>query len=198
MRRELPTFVRTRPLTHAAVRYADELHAGQERDGDHAHFMLHPLEVAALLDSFGCPDVVTAAAVLHDTLEETGATREQLEERFGARVAELVAMLTEPQLDDSVGVRKGALRDQVARADREVAEIFAADKISKLKELRIRLTLDPGFGEQPAGLEKLDHYWKSLSLLEARLGDHPLVGQLRFELEALRVFPPREASVPVS
>jgi hypothetical protein len=39
--------------------------------------------------------------------------------------------------------------------------------------------------------EKLDHYWACLALLEDRLGDAPLVRQLRFELEALALLPPR-------
>jgi hypothetical protein len=48
-------------------------------------------------------------------------------------------------------------------------------------------------GRQPAlraGGRRLEHYWASLELLEARLGGHPLVRQLRFELEALELLPP--------
>ena len=66
--------------------------------------------------------------------------------------------------------------------------MYAADKIAKARELRIEFVrrereLDP---------DKLDHYWASLTLLEHRLGRHPLVRQLRFELEALTLLPPAE------
>jgi len=187
---ELPTFVQSRPLTRAALEYAGRFHQGQEREADHAPFILHPLEVAAILDGFGFDDSTTAAAVLHDSLEQSEMTGAQIEERFGPRVARLVDILTEPELSGSEGDRKGALREQVAIADGEAAAIFAADKISKTRELRIRRTWDPGYADDPATTMKTDHYWKSLSMLEEALGEHPLVGQLRFELEAMRAWPP--------
>jgi hypothetical protein len=190
-------FLSARPLTGAALSYAADLHGGQEREADRAPFILHPLEVAALLDAHGFGDAVTAAAVLHDTLEETDATGADIESRFGARVAQLVAALTEPEFAPPGRTRKEILREQVAEAALEAVAIFAADKVSKLHELRIRLSCDPGFGEDPAAERKLDHYWKSLSIVEERLEAHPLVGQLRFELEALSALPPREARLPV-
>jgi (p)ppGpp synthase/HD superfamily hydrolase len=188
---ELPTFLRSRPLTTAALEYASEFHAGQERESDRAPFILHPLEVASILESYGFEDSVTAAAVLHDTLESTDATSGGIEERFGARVAGVVQALTEQELDAPETIRKTTLREQVARADTEAAAIFAADKVSKTRELRIRLSRDPSFGRDPMAGVRLEHYWKSLEMLEGVLGDHPLVGQLRFELEAMRALPPR-------
>ena len=186
------TFLRSRPLTRAAVAFADELHAGQEREADRAPFILHPLEVAALLSAHRYDDQVTAAAVLHDSIEGSDATGDQIADRFGPRVAELVGTLTEPA-EASGPSAKEVLRDQIAQADPEAAAIYAADKVSKLRELRIHLSRAPGFAEEPVAGQKLDHYWKSLAILERRLGDHPLVVQLRFELEALRELPPADA-----
>jgi hypothetical protein len=71
----VPTFVRRRPLTFAALRFALRAHGDDWREADGAPFILHPLEVASLLHSFDCSDEVTAAAVLHDTLETTNTTR---------------------------------------------------------------------------------------------------------------------------
>ena len=71
--------------------------------------------------------------------------------------------------------------------------IYAADKLSKLRELRIRLRVDPAFIIRREGQDKLDHYWASLAMLERALGEHPLVEQLRFELEAIRDLPPGPA-----
>jgi hypothetical protein len=191
---ELPTFVQSRPLTREALEYAGRFHEGQEREADHAPFILHPLEVAAILDGFGFDDSITAAAVLHDSLEETEMTEAQIEKRFGARVARLVEVLTEPELRASEGERKGALREQIAIADGDAAAIFAADKISKTRELRLRRTWDPGYADDPATTMKTEHYWKSLSMLEQTLDEHPLVKQLRFELEAIRAWPPHTAA----
>lgn len=65
--------------------------------------------------------------------------------------------------------------------------IYAADKVAKTRELRMNLAQGDGDG---AATQKLRHYWASLHLLERRLDGHPLVRQLRFELEALELLPP--------
>jgi hypothetical protein len=190
----LPTFVNDRPLTRAALAFATRAHDGDTRDGDGAPFILHPLEVASLLSSRDCRDEVTAAAILHDTLEDTEATPEQIHARFGSDVARLVCALTEAEQVEDERERKAALRDQVEDADRDAAMIFAADKLSKVRELRIRLYADPPFAARPGGQRKLEHYWCSLLVLERALGDEPLVRQLRFELEAICDLPPRGTS----
>jgi hypothetical protein len=66
-----------------------------------------------------------------------------------------------------------------------------ADKLSKVRELRIRLHTEPAFTHHPEGRGKLDHDWRSLTMLEQALSGHPLVNELRFELEAIRDLPPR-------
>lgn len=68
--------------------------------------------------------------------------------------------------------------------------IYAADKLSKVRELRIRLHAQPAFAGDLGGERKLDHYWRSLAVLERTLPVHPLIDQLRFELEAIRDLPP--------
>jgi (p)ppGpp synthase/HD superfamily hydrolase len=172
-----------RSRTRAAVAFADERHAGQRRDGDGAPFVLHPVEVAWLLHDEDYPDHVVAAGVLHDVLENTETDRAELEARFGPEVAELVAALSEdPAIADEVD-RKSALRQQVAEAGPEAAAVFAADKISKARELRAHAAqaqLDT------ADMVKLDHYERSYAMLEQLLPSHPLVAGLRVELEALR------------
>jgi len=64
-----------------------------------------------------------------------------------------------------------------------------------VRELRIRLIGEPTFTAQPAGQRKLTHYRCSLTMLERVLGGHPLVRQLRFELEAIRDLPPAPRAV---
>jgi guanosine-3',5'-bis(diphosphate) 3'-pyrophosphohydrolase len=70
-------------MTHAALEFALERHAGQLRDGDHAPFVLHPLEVGALLSAAGYPEYVVATGVLHDVLEDTDTDAAELEILFG-------------------------------------------------------------------------------------------------------------------
>jgi (p)ppGpp synthase/HD superfamily hydrolase len=185
-----PTFVDELPVTRAALEFASDRHRGQLRDTDGAPFILHPLEVAHLLRGRGYPDHVVAAGVLHDIIEDTGVAYDELVVRFGDAVAELVREVSEPPGDGSYRERKARLREAVARAGADAAAVFAADKVAKARELRLGLVRAGDSAPRVPDEQKVEHYWACLELLEHRLGHHPLVRQLRFELEALALLPP--------
>lgn len=185
-----PAFVEHLPVTRAAFAYAVALHEGQQRESDLAPFVLHPVEVAQLLHGRGFDDEVVAAGLLHDTVEDTDATPDDLRARFGDRVAELVACLSDDPTIADARERKRALREQVARAHPDAQAIFAADKVAKARELRATLARDPHAMEEPSIQLRLEHYDACLALLERAVPELPLVGQLRFELWALRELPP--------
>ncbi len=182
------SFVNGLPLTRDAFAFARERHGGQRRDADGAPFIAHPLEVAALLERSGYPDHVVAAAVLHDVLEDTDVEGTELESRFGPRVTELVALVSDdPSIADDE-LRKDEVRERVRRAGSEEGfVVYAADKVSKVRELRI--VIARGMASE-ATTVKLQRYRKSLQMLERELPDAMVVGLLRFELEALESLPP--------
>jgi (p)ppGpp synthase/HD superfamily hydrolase len=90
-------------LTRAALRFARDRHAGQRRPPGDEPFVGHPVEVAELLQEAGYPDEVVAAGVLHDVIEDAGVGRDELDERFGPRVAELVTAVSEPDPEGPYG-----------------------------------------------------------------------------------------------
>jgi HD domain len=183
-----PSFVDRLPLTREALGFASERHGGQVRDGDNAPFVVHPLEVGSILTLAGYADHVVAAGVLHDVLEDTDTDEAELAERFEPRVSELVHAVTEDPTIRDEGDRKRALRSKVDRAPEDAKAVFAADKVSKVRELRLRLS--GGLGGDEAA-QKLRHYRASLAMLEPWLGrDHLIIEQLRFEIEALEALPP--------
>jgi (p)ppGpp synthase/HD superfamily hydrolase len=188
-----PTFLRDLPLASAALRAAAELHRGQRREVDDAPFVVHPLEVASLLYNMGYPDVVIAAGILHDTVEDTAAGIDDIERRFGEDVAALVRVMTEDPGIDAYRARKAALRQQIADFGPDATAVYAADKVAKVRELRAQGTCDPDVlaEDNTATSEKLAHYLASLEMLEEITPDDPLVRQLRFELETLQALPPR-------
>jgi (p)ppGpp synthase/HD superfamily hydrolase len=164
------------------------MHAGQRR-ADGSPFIQHPLEVASLLYRDGAADHLVAAGVLHDLIEKTSATAEELEARFEFEVTGLVLAVSDDDGISRYGARKAALRRQVAAAGGEALTLFAADKLSKLRELRRETGRDRDLGSRLGRLHelrarRLKHYQRSLALLEERLPESSLVRDLRRELEA--------------
>lgn len=185
------SFMRDLPLTRRAVAFARERHSDQRREADGAPFLLHPLEVAALLKRDRYPDPVIAAAVLHDVLEDTDADAPELEREFGADVSRLVALVSDdPSIADEEQ-RKHEVQERVRHSGRDALAVYAADKISKVRELRMLLVR--GLPREQI-TPKLRRYWDSLRMLEDELVDSRLVEVLRFELEALEALPPQPAS----
>ena len=181
-------FVERSPLTRDALVFANERHAGQKRDLDDLPFVTHPVEVACLLHEAGYHDEVVAAGVLHDVLEDTDADHGELEVRFGRRVADLVDAVSDDASIEDNDERRAALRRQVAAAGECAAVVFAADKVSKARELRVRV----GRGRFARADEgKLAHYEASLAMLSDLIPGHELVNQLRLEVEAVQALPAR-------
>src|SRR5215469_16815973 len=92
-----PTLDAARVILKAA-RFASLKHVRQKRKGSAAEpYLNHLIEVADLVTSgIAEPDTdLVAAALLHDTIEDTGTTREELEHEFGADVASLVSEVTD-------------------------------------------------------------------------------------------------------
>jgi hypothetical protein len=162
-------------------------HAGRRRDSDDAPLIDHPLEVARLLRDAGCSDVLVAAGLLHHVVEsaEVGAT--ELGARFGKDVADLVMAVTDDASVHSYRRRKQVLREQVRNAGSDAAALFAADRISRLRELPAQVTRDRARfdaaapGSRVRGhLEyfqriRLDHHEQSLRMLQSVAAQHPLV-----------------------
>jgi len=188
---EFPSFFNDLPITRRALEFAAARHTGQRRAADQAPFILHPLEVAQLLRGREYPDEVVAAGVLHDVIEDAGVGLAELEEQFGPHVAALVSAVTEPSPEGDYRERKAALRNAVATAEPDAVAIYAADKVAKLRELRMKIATT----HHAADPDTLEHYWASLELLEERRPDDALVRQLRFELEALALLPPDGADL---
>lgn len=116
----------------------------------------HPVAVAELLSEQGFGETVVAAALLHDTVEDTTLTSEQIEEYFGPEVATLVAEVTEDPKIEPYPARKAEARSRVMR-DRKAAAIYAADKLANTRDI---LDADEG-----VRAERLDHYITTLRLL---------------------------------
>jgi len=80
-------------LLNKAYVYAMRKHGGQKRASGDPYFS-HPLEVAAILTDMRLDEATIAVALLHDTIEDTSATREEIDQLFGEDIGQLVEGLT--------------------------------------------------------------------------------------------------------
>jgi (p)ppGpp synthase/HD superfamily hydrolase len=181
-------------LAQSALAFAARCHAGQLRDSDGSRFVEHPVEVARLLRDAGCSDVVIAAGLLHDVMELANVAPEELTARFGPAVTALVQAVTDDDCVASYRERKQVLREQVRRIGGDAALLYAADKISKVREFpelmrRERARFGPGVRQARAReyvehhqRMRLEHYQESLEMLQDVAPSHPLVQRLEREL----------------
>lgn len=123
---------------HAAV--------GQTRKYTGEPYVVHPIEVASLVESVGGTEAMVAAALLHDVLEDTGVTVDVLEEQFGSEVADLVLWLTDVSKpgDGNRSTRKALDRQHSAAAPAAAQTIKVADLISNTRSI---VAHDPGFAK---------------------------------------------------
>lgn len=123
------------PLLHA-LHFAADRHRDQRRKGEDASpYINHPIVVAETLARFGVDDLVTLqAAVLHDTLEDTETTPEELEAEFGPEVRDVVLEVTD---DKSLPKRerKGLQIQRAASLSRRAQLVRIADKVSNVHDV---------------------------------------------------------------
>lgn len=120
-----------------AASFAADKHKNQRRKGsDGQPYINHPLEVANLLVDVGKvdDDDLIVAAILHDTVEDCDVTFQELEERFGPRVADRVRELTD---DKSLpkAERKRLQIEHAPHLTHGAKQIKLADKISNINDV---------------------------------------------------------------
>jgi GTP diphosphokinase / guanosine-3',5'-bis(diphosphate) 3'-diphosphatase len=127
----------------SAAAFAAERHRDQRRKGKEASpYINHPIALAALLAEAGERDpAVLMAALLHDTVEDTATTFEQLEQCFGADVAAIVREVTDDKRLPKA-VRKRLQIERAAGASRRAKLVKLADKICNLRDMRSSPPLD--------------------------------------------------------
>lgn len=188
MRSAEPEFLGGGGLTRDAYEFAAAAHAGQKRKGDGSPYLAHPVEVARLLHAEGDADEeLIAATLLHDVVEDTEHTLEEVRARFGAEVGELVEAMTEDKSVEPYEARKDHHRDQVEAAGERPVRIYAADKLANLRAMR---SLYAAIGETAADrfnapLDVRLRLWRGdVEMVERVQPDLQILQELRSELDA--------------
>ena len=125
-------------LVSEAIVFSVKAHDGMRRRKSEAPYILHPMEVGAIIGTMTDKQEVIAAGVLHDVVEDAGITIEEIGEKFGSRVKELVASETENKREqlppeETWRIRKEESIEKLRTTDDiEVLMLWIGDKLSNI------------------------------------------------------------------
>ena len=120
-------------LNHAII-FATERHAGQVRKGTDIPYIVHPLETMLILSNMRADLNVQIAGLLHDVVEDTDTTIEEIASLFGDDVAALVGHRSEDK-SKSWAERKTTAIYALKQADDRIKMLVLADKLSNLRSI---------------------------------------------------------------
>src|SRR5210317_2166475 len=117
------------------LKFATKAHGDQKRKYTNDPYIVHPIAVSEIVKTVAHTDEMVAAALLHDVVEDTDVTLDQIKDKFGSKVAELVGWLTDisrPE-DGNRKTRKTLDREHSAEAPADAQTIKLADLIHNTK-----------------------------------------------------------------
>lgn len=126
-------------LVSEAITFAVKAHDGMRRKGNDVPYILHPMEAAVIVGTMTTDQNVIAAAALHDVVEDAGITIEEIEEKFGARVRELVESETEDKRENLPPAETWRIRKEESLSvlknteDNCVLMVWLGDKLANMR-----------------------------------------------------------------
>ena len=160
-------------LLDRAIVFAVKAHAGTERRGKGFPYIVHPMEAMEIVSTMTADQELLAAAALHDVVEDTPCTEEDIRAEFGDRIASLVAAESDTfeeggSEEDSWHSRKRAAIERLARAPHDAKIVALGDKLSNMRAIARDYAL------QGDGLWKIfhakdpkDHEWHYRGLADS-------------------------------
>ena len=159
-------YQKSNDLIADAIRFAIGAHAGMTRKGGDIPYIMHPLEAMAIAAGLTGDEEIIAAAVLHDVLEDTEVTGEDLRSRFGKRVLDLVKSDSEDKRDGKPAGETWRMRKQETidfltdRANRDEKIIALADKLSNMRAIWAdQIMIGDALWERFNVKDKEEHGW---------------------------------------
>ena len=160
-------------LLDRAIVFAVKAHAGTERRGKGFPYIVHPMEAVEIVSTMTTDQELLAAAALHDTVEDTPVTVEQIRAEFGPRIADLVASESDTfeegvSEEDSWHARKQAAIDRLAKASHDAKIVALGDKLSNMRTIARDYSIK---GDALWSLfhakDRADHEWHYRGLAES-------------------------------
>lgn len=171
-----------------AIEVATVAHEEQRRKGNGTPYITHPVTVSMLLLQAGCSQNAVVAGLLHDTLEDTELSYEDIKREFGPQVANLVEECTESDKSKSWEERKQHTIKRSQSISVEACMIMCADKLHNIRSTvqEFQISGDVVWDRFNRGKTKQEWYYRSLvESLGKRVGKFSLYILLKQEVEDL-------------
>jgi len=174
-------------IKQKAKEFAIKAHNGQRRKSDKEKPMIiHPIDVANILSEYGYDDNVIAAGYLHDVLEDTKYTKEDLLTEFNEDVVSLVLGASEKDKGLSWEERKTETINTIKDFDLRHKAVVCADKISNLEDMRIIFEIkgEKNFSAFKRGYEKQKWYYTEVyNSLKYNIDDNIMLNRLKLLID---------------
>ncbi|MDR9855775.1 HD domain-containing protein [Paenibacillus sp. VCA1] len=169
-----------------AIEFAAYAHRHQFRKGSQIPYISHPFGVAMILLEAKCKEEVVMAGLLHDTLEDTDTTDEDLRSRFGEEVLRLVQGASEPDKSLSWEERKEHTLEFLKSADLSTRQLSCADKLHNLRSVRRDFAVlgDEVWNKFKRGYDKQKWYYVNLVESLGYASRFPLLDTFQSEVES--------------
>ena len=181
-------------LLDRAIIFAVKAHAGTERRGKGFPYIVHPMEAMEIVATITPDQALLAAAALHDTVEDTDVTIEDIRAEFGDRVASLVAQESEERPEgvsdeDSWHDRKQAAISRLAKAPRDAKIVALGDKLSNIRAIaRDYAEKGDALWDRFHAKDPKDHEWHYRGLADSLKDLQDTAAFQEFELLINKVF----------
>ena len=178
-------------LLDRAILFAVRCHSGVERRGKGFPYIVHPMEAMAIAVTMTADQEVLAAAALHDVVEDTDVTLDDLRAQFGDRIARLVDTESDRFAEglDWRSRKEESLR-RLKAASRDEKIVALGDKLSNMRAIaRDYTSKGEVFWDLFHIKDKSVHAWRYRSLLDALSDLSDTYAYQEFEFLVNRIFP---------
>lgn len=118
-----------------AIIFAMNAHQGQKRKGSSQPYIVHPLTVGMILLDEGCDEEIVIAGILHDTVEDTDTSLQDIENNFNKRISSIVMGVSEPDKSLPWRKRKEHTINYIKKASLDERLVICADKLHNLSSM---------------------------------------------------------------
>jgi len=172
-----------------AIEFASLAHKDQVRKGEPIPYVSHPFAVGLILLNTGYSEDVVIAGILHDVVEDTKFSSKDIEEKFGLKISELVAGVTEDNSIASKQEKKQKYLETVKNSSNDIKAICGADmlhnRLCVLREMKNGLKIWDIF--KITKEEYLKNSYEKLTIIKTTLND-TIVSDIEKTLQDIKDF----------